>query len=285
MHREPSLLLLPCSPVLAPPPNLAPPSDLALPAASLPAAGEGGCLGRLASLHLEDLRLTERIPDALWLQLAPALTALTWRDIRRPDDFAVAAALAAAAQAEEELPGAPRLFRASRRWGAARLAGAVGRAGQMWHTAYASFGLLRRQPGPPSFLTCPLPLQAVRLPGELSALQGLSSLRLEFAQLDAVPAALQVGRRKAAAECAALLALHAPAWARRGCAPPPTAAGVLPPPMRVRVQALSQLTRLSLQGNRIATLPPGRYLTSLRRLTLSNNAFAELPEGLAACSR
>lgn len=85
-----------------------------------------------------------------------------------------------------------------------------------------------------------LSLQAVRLPGELSALQGLRQLRLEYAQLDAVPASLQ---------------------------------------------ALSQLSWLSLEGNRIATLPPGRYLTSLERLTLSNNAFAELPEGLAACSR
>lgn len=81
--------------------------------------------------------------------------------------------------------------------------------------------------------------QAVALPPELSRLQQLRELRVEYAQLDSVPPA---------------------------------------------VQALTRLTSLSLQGNRISTLPEGRYLTGLCHLSLANNEFSELPEGLAACS-
>ena len=80
----------------------------------------------------------------------------------------------------------------------------------------------------------------VALPRELSALQGLRQLAVEYARLDAVPPALQ---------------------------------------------ALTRLTALSLEGNRISSLPEGRYLTSLRRLSLACNAFTGLPEGLTACSR
>jgi hypothetical protein len=81
--------------------------------------------------------------------------------------------------------------------------------------------------------------QAVALPLELSRLQQLRELRVEYAQLDAVPPA---------------------------------------------VQALTRLTLLSLEGNRISTLPEGQYLTGLRCLSLANNEFSELPDGLAACS-
>ena len=80
----------------------------------------------------------------------------------------------------------------------------------------------------------------MELPSELSALQALRQLQVGYAQLDAVPAA---------------------------------------------VQALPHLTALSLEGNHIATLPAGRYLTGLRRLSLANNAFADPPECLTACSR
>jgi hypothetical protein len=45
------------------------------------AAGEGGCVGHLASLHLDSLRLAAPIPSGLWKHLAPGLTALTWRGL------------------------------------------------------------------------------------------------------------------------------------------------------------------------------------------------------------
>lgn len=82
-------------------------------------------------------------------------------------------------------------------------------------------------------------LQAVGLPVELSCLQRLRELRVEYAQLDVVPAG---------------------------------------------VQALTHLTRLSLEGNHLSSLPEGRYLTRLHRLSLANNRVGELPDGLAACS-
>ncbi|EFN55411.1 hypothetical protein CHLNCDRAFT_134537 [Chlorella variabilis] len=55
---------------------------------------------------------------------------------------------------------------------------------------------------------------------------------------------------------------------------------VVPP----AVQGLLHLTCLSLEGNRLTTLPVGQYLTGLERLSLANNALAEVPEGLTACS-
>lgn len=51
-------------------------------------------------------------------------------------------------------------------------------------------------------------------------------------------------------------------------------------------QALTHLTSLSLEGNRICALPAWRSLTGLHRLSLANNGLAEgPPDGLAACSR
>ncbi|KAL4858951.1 Volume-regulated anion channel subunit [Chlorella vulgaris] len=50
------------------------------------------------------------------------------------------------------------------------------------------------------------------------------------------------------------------------------------------VQALTQLTSLSLEGNRITSLPQGPYLSGLVRLSLANNACTEVPHGLSGCS-
>ena len=49
---------------------------------------------------------------------------------------------------------------------------------------------------PPSCPPAPSLPQAVELPGELALLQGLRSLRLEYAHLDALPAAVQASACK-----------------------------------------------------------------------------------------
>lgn len=60
-----------------------------------------GCLRCLRELHLEDLKLEGPFPGAVLRQLAPSLTALTWRGLRTPDDFQLLAQAAAAVQAGE----------------------------------------------------------------------------------------------------------------------------------------------------------------------------------------
>ncbi|PSC69897.1 Kazal-type serine protease inhibitor domain-containing [Micractinium conductrix] len=141
--------------------------------------GEGGCVGSLASLHLESLRLAAPIPFALWKLLAPGLMALTWRSVRRGLNGVVL-------MDEQDLN------------------------------------------------------EALEVPQELAYLTSLRELRLEYARLDGLPPA---------------------------------------------VQALTRLTRLSLEGNRVAALPLGQYLTGLQALSLANCQLEALPEGLAACSR
>lgn len=75
-------------------------------------AATDGCLGRLQALHLEDLKLEQPLPGAVLRQLAPSLTALTWRAVRVPDAFEVAAQQAAVVQGEdaELAQGLPALF-------------------------------------------------------------------------------------------------------------------------------------------------------------------------------
>ncbi|GAB4814327.1 hypothetical protein N2152v2_001373 [Parachlorella kessleri] len=80
--------------------------------------------------------------------------------------------------------------------------------------------------------------QAMPVPAEISRLQHLQQLCLEYAQLDQVPA----------------------------CA-----------------QALTNLKRLSLEGNNIQTVPEGHYLLGVEHLSLAANSIQQLPDGLQAC--
>ncbi len=48
--------------------------------------------------------------------------------------------------------------------------------------------------------------------------------------------------------------------------------------------ALSQLTQLRLDDNRLRDLPDGTYLDSLRHLELSDNQLRSIPQARACCS-
>ncbi|KAL4428492.1 hypothetical protein ABPG75_002581 [Micractinium tetrahymenae] len=180
------------------------------PASPYQLTGEGGCLGSLASLHLESLHLPAPVPAALWRHLSAGLTSLTWRCL-----------LHSVPQVELLMPGEGPHIHMQARGGGGR---------PCW--ACAQFP-------PIPCLAVPL-LQPMDVPAELAHLQGLQELRLEYCGLDALPPALQ---------------------------------------------ALTRLTLLSLEGNRISALPAWRLLTGLQRLSLANNGLAKgLTEGLTACS-
>ena len=150
--------------------------------------------------------------------------------------------------------------------------------------------------------------QALEVPQELAYLTSLRELRLEYARLDGLPPAVQVCRcclrlrRRAASVAAGRMVRHGCIVARvlhcGVCPAPQHLPGRAARPGKVShvvlcivrtllfsTQALTRLTRLSLEGNRVAALPLGQYLTGLQALSLANCQLEALPEGLAACSR
>ena len=292
---------------------------------SAAAAGESGCIGRLQSLHLGSLRLARPVPPQLWALAAPALTSLTWHSVTSfpaAEELHLAEGppqqLMQASGHSRQALGAGRhhccaVFFACLGSGCCATQ-ATGCGWWVWHAA--ALCLLRarlalpptpRSPhpsAPPLYLPC-LPAQAAPVPAEWVHLQQLQALQLEYAQLDVVPPAVQVsitqygrmpyhwprggqvtvpaGPPKPPAEAGA-------PQRRPPATPPPQASPQgqqpLPPPFPcLLLQGLLHLTCLSLEGNRLTTLPVGQYLTGLERLSLANNALAEVPEGLTACSR
>lgn len=204
-------------PPLNPPPPAPQPAPPCLPPTHPPtsppspaAAGEGGCLGRLASLHLESLHLLAPVPAPLWRHLAAGLTSLTWRSV-----------LHGVPQVELLLPGeGPQIHMQVRNPGSEGVAGAAdahgrtrrGRCRLALRVKCAACPANSRQqacqrPGllasaaPSPQRTCnthaevlaPPCLQPLGVPAELAHLRGLLALRLEYCGLDALPPALQVG--------------------------------------------------------------------------------------------